>query len=75
MRAKGKKEGSINVVLHTVMVCKLQGWKEPAVIREWSGDSRKSKMLKGEAWSQGNPLEEVVMRIKASNDFRRIKAK
>lgn len=29
-----KQEESINVVLHAVMVCKLQGWKEPAVVRE-----------------------------------------
>lgn len=49
-------QGSINVVLRTAIVCKFQGGKVPAVVRLWSRDSRKSKMLRGQAPSQGNTL-------------------
>lgn len=55
MSAKNTKKktlGSINVVVHTVIVCKLQGLKARAVVKQSSGDGRKSKMLKGGAPSQ-----------------------
>ena len=50
----GEIRGSINVVVRTVIVCKLQGFEVHAVVRQRSGDSKKSKTLEGEASSQGN---------------------
>lgn len=70
---KKKIRRRINVVRAVITVCKLQGLKVHAVVKQWSReDSRKSKVLKGKG---PKPRKRFVMRAKASDGFDKIKAK